>query len=102
MQPVSSARGQTPGDAGSILRRNARGCGGTGRRGGFRSRWAARPLEVRVLSPASPPAPIWRALIPVISLLYSTNLVEKRENPIVLKRIALVAVAAAALAVPAA
>ena len=30
-----------------------RGRGGTGRRGGFRSRWAARPLEVRVLPPAS-------------------------------------------------
>ena len=29
-----------------------RGRGGTGRRGGFRSRWAARPLEVRVLPPA--------------------------------------------------
>ena len=29
-----------------------RGRGETGRRGGFRSRWAARPLEVRVLSPA--------------------------------------------------
>src|SRR2546427_11427545 len=52
MQPVSSAREQTPGDAGSILRRNARGRGGTGRRGGFRSRWASRPLEVQVLSPA--------------------------------------------------
>src|SRR5207237_1189131 len=31
---------------------SGRGCGGTGRRGGFRSRWAGRPLEVRVLSPA--------------------------------------------------
>src|SRR5918996_1545510 len=29
-----------------------RGRGGTGRRDGFRSRWAARPLEVRLLSPA--------------------------------------------------
>src|SRR5438552_11174541 len=30
-----------------------RGCGGTGRRAGFRSRWGSRPLEVRFLSPAS-------------------------------------------------
>jgi hypothetical protein len=30
----------------------SRGCGGTGRRAGFRTRWAV-PLEVRVLSPAS-------------------------------------------------
>src|SRR5262245_49457272 len=31
----------------------SRGCGGTGRRVGFRTRWAM-PLEVRVLSPALP------------------------------------------------
>src|SRR5205085_10645041 len=36
----------------SILDTTSRGRGGIGRRGGFRSRWAARPLEVRVLSPA--------------------------------------------------
>ena len=30
----------------------SRGRGGTGRRGGFRSRWAERSLEVQVLSPA--------------------------------------------------
>ena len=35
----------------SIL--STRGCGGTGRRAGFRTRWA-EPLEVRVLSPALP------------------------------------------------
>src|SRR6185437_4922702 len=31
----------------------SRGCGGTGRRAGFRSRWGEGPLEVRFLSPAS-------------------------------------------------
>ena len=40
------------GHRGATLVFSRRGRGGTGRRGGFRSRWAARPLEVRVLSPA--------------------------------------------------
>src|SRR5882724_5449281 len=35
------------------VRLSVRGCGGTGRRAGFRSRWGSRPLEVRFLSPAS-------------------------------------------------
>src|SRR5262245_57773156 len=37
-----------------VLDFRASGRGGTGRRGGFRSRWASGPLEVRVLSPAFP------------------------------------------------
>ena len=43
-----------PGGAYPVRRR---GRGGTGRRDGFRSRWAARPLEVRVLPPASAERP---------------------------------------------
>src|SRR5262249_48390769 len=36
---------------------DARGRGGIGKRAGFRSQWGASPLQVQVLSPASPEHP---------------------------------------------
>jgi hypothetical protein len=50
-RPYAGETRATTAGIGSILGR-ASGCGGTGRRDGFRSRWASRPLEVQVLSPA--------------------------------------------------
>ena len=51
-RPLLGAR-RTSGARAGAYPSGPRGRGGTGRRGGFRSRWAARPLEVRVLPPAS-------------------------------------------------